>query len=152
LKDVVVFEVQENSDVTFRLYDWDHVDPQTGQHRSLQVDQALDCIDYTQVAIGPVVPGVAETTPALRQRLLHCDHFGVRRISGEGPFSVGKEETPRVLVCIAGEGHLEHFGADYAFGKGDVVLLPAVVGVCLCRSHGGVTLLQISLPKGSRRQ
>ncbi len=150
LKDVVVFEVQENSDVTFRLYDWNHVDPKTGALRPLQVDQALACIDYTQVAIGPLVPGVTETTPALRERLFHCDHFRALRISGEDPFSVGKEGTPRVLVCIAGEGHLEHFGADYSFGKGDVMLLPAVVGDCLCRPHGGVTLLQIALPKGSR--
>jgi mannose-6-phosphate isomerase len=150
LNDVVVFEVQENSDVTFRLYDWNHVDPQTGQHRPLQVDQTLACIDYMQVVIGPVVPGVVETAPALRERLFLCVHFGVWRISGEGPFSVGKEETPRVLVCIAGAGHLEHFGTDYAFAKGDVVLLPAVVGDCLCRPHGEVTLLQISLPRGSR--
>ncbi|MFZ1934161.1 MAG: type I phosphomannose isomerase catalytic subunit, partial [Thermoguttaceae bacterium] len=34
--DVVVFEVQQNSDVTFRLYDWDHVDAKTGQRRALQ--------------------------------------------------------------------------------------------------------------------
>ena len=34
LNDVVVFEVQENSDVTFRLYDWDHVDAKTGQRTS----------------------------------------------------------------------------------------------------------------------
>ena len=43
---VVVFEVQENSDVTFRLYDWDRVDARTGQPRALQVDQAMACIDY----------------------------------------------------------------------------------------------------------
>jgi mannose-6-phosphate isomerase len=36
---VVVFEVQQNSDVTFRLFDWNHVDPKTGQPRALQVDQ-----------------------------------------------------------------------------------------------------------------
>jgi mannose-6-phosphate isomerase len=147
LSDVVVFEVQENSDVTFRLYDWNHVDPRTGQRRPLQVDRALACIDFSQVAIGPVVPGVVETTPVLRERLFHCDHFGVWRISGEAPFSVGKEGTPRVLVCLSGEGWLEYDGADYAFGKGDVVLLPAVVGVCRCRPTGGVVLLQISLPK-----
>ena len=47
--DVVVFEVQQNSDVTFRLYDWDHVDPKTGQPRALQVDQALACIDFAAV-------------------------------------------------------------------------------------------------------
>jgi len=149
LSGVVVFEVQENSDVTFRLYDWDHVDPATSRHRPLQVEQALACVDFSQVAIRPVVPMGEETTPALREQLFHCDHFGVWRIRGEAPFSVGKEGTPRVLVCLSGKGQLEYNGADYAFGKGDVVLLPAVVGVCRCRPNGKVDLLQISLPKGS---
>ncbi len=54
LSDVVVFEVQENSDVTFRLYDWDRIDPNTGKPRPLQVEQAMACIDFEQVAIGPV--------------------------------------------------------------------------------------------------
>jgi len=44
LRDLVVFEVQENSNVTFRLYDWNHVDPKTLQHRPLQVEQAMACI------------------------------------------------------------------------------------------------------------
>ena len=61
--DVVVFEVQQNSDVTFRLYDWNHVDAKTGKPRALQVDQALACIDFTQSAIKPVVPVVEAITP-----------------------------------------------------------------------------------------
>ena len=44
-RDVVVFEVQQNSDTTFRLYDWGHVDPKTGRPRELEVDKALACID-----------------------------------------------------------------------------------------------------------
>ena len=44
--DIVVFEVQQNSDVTFRLYDWGHVDAKTGKPRPLQVDQASACIDF----------------------------------------------------------------------------------------------------------
>jgi uncharacterized protein YjlB len=43
---------------------------------------------------------------------------------------------------------LEHNGADYPFDKGDVLLLPAIVGACLCRPGGPVTLLEISLPEG----
>ena len=58
LSGLVVFEVQENSDVTFRLYDWDRVDPKTGKPRPLQVEQAIACIDFEQVAIGPVAPVV----------------------------------------------------------------------------------------------
>ncbi|MEO6346368.1 MAG: type I phosphomannose isomerase catalytic subunit, partial [Aquaticitalea sp.] len=47
----VVFEVQENSDVTFRLYDWDRTDAKTGKPRDLQVDKAIACIDFDQVNI-----------------------------------------------------------------------------------------------------
>jgi mannose-6-phosphate isomerase len=145
--DVVVFEVQQNSDVTFRLYDWDHVDAKTGKPRPLQVEQAMACIDFTQGAIGPVVPVVEELKPVLRESLIHCDHFGVLRLRGESPFTVGVAGTPRVIVCIAGDGQLEHGDANYAFGKGDVLLLPAVVGACSCRPDGAVTLLEISLPE-----
>jgi mannose-6-phosphate isomerase len=149
LGDVVVFEVQENSDVTFRLYDWNHVDAKTGQPRPLQVEQAMACIDFAQGAIGPVVPGVEEVKPVLRERLFDCEHFRLWRLNAESPFTVGTEGTARVLVCIAGEGQVLHDGADYAIGKGDVLLLPAVVGACLCRPRGAMSLLEISLPEGA---
>ena len=44
---------------------------------------------------------------------------------------VGAAGMPRLLVCTAGEGQLEYDGAIYPVGKGDVLLLPAVVGACL---------------------
>jgi mannose-6-phosphate isomerase len=145
-RDVVVFEVQENSDVTFRLYDCDHVDSKTGQPRLLQVDQALACINFAQGAVGPVVPVVEDAKPALRERLFLCKHFGLWRFSGDTPFTVGAAGSPRVLVCIAGDGHLEHDGATYPVGRGDVLLLPAEVGTCLCRTNCAMSLLEISLP------
>jgi hypothetical protein len=62
---------------------------------------------------------------------------------------VGATALPRVLVCLAGSGRLEHGGTNYAFGKGVVLLLPAVVGECLCRPQGVVSVLEISLPEVS---
>src|ERR1017187_10153589 len=52
--DIMVFEVQQNSDVTFRLFDWGHVDANTGQPRALQVEQALACIDFAAAGAGLV--------------------------------------------------------------------------------------------------
>jgi mannose-6-phosphate isomerase len=147
LADVVVFEVQENSDVTFRLYDWDHMDPKTGKHRPLQVNQALACIDFSQVAVGPALPVVDATAPVRRERLIQCEHFAVSRISGDAPFTVGADGVPRVLVCLSGDGHMEHEGADYAIGTGGVLLLPAVVGARTFQPASAVTLLEISLPE-----
>ena len=145
--DIVVFEVQQNSDVTFRLYDWGHLDPKTGQPRALQVDQALGCIDFAEGAVGPVEPVVEATTPVERERLFHCEHFWLWRLRGQSPFIVGAADVPRILVCIEGTGQVEHGGATYAAGKGDVWLLPAAVGACVFRPSNAVTLLEVALPE-----
>jgi mannose-6-phosphate isomerase len=147
--DALIFEVEENSDVTFRLYDWDRVDPKTGKPRPLQIDQAMACVDFAQGVGGPVVPIIEETEPVLQEKLFFCKQFGLWRKSGSAPFTVGMAETPRVIVCLAGEGQLEYGGVAYALNKGDTLLLPAVVGACLCRPHGAITLLEISLPEGA---
>ena len=147
LRDVVVFEVQENSDVTFRLYDWDNIDAKTGQRRPLQVDQAMACINFKQDAISSGIPRVDKTKPLPWERLIDCDHFGVWRITDESPFVVGATGTCRVLVGIGGSGEIEHAGINYPFSEGDVLLLPASVGACRCQPNGTITLLEISLPE-----
>ena len=147
LRDVVVFEVQENSDVTFRLFDWNHLDPTTRQPRALQVDQAMACIDFTQGSIRPATLEVREKDSVHRENLLHCDRFGVCRVTGAKPFITGAAGTCRILVCLDGGGQLEHASIQYRFGKGEVLLLPAVVGACSCSPHGTATLLEISLPE-----
>jgi mannose-6-phosphate isomerase len=142
----VVFEVQQNSDVTFRLYDWGHVDTVTGQPRALQVDQALACIDFAEGAVGPVAPVIEAASPVKRERLFQCEHFGLWRLTGQSPFMAGVADAPRVLVCIEGEGKVEHDGSTFPVAKGEVWLLPAVVGACPFQPQGAVSLLEIALP------
>ncbi|HXM09205.1 MAG TPA: type I phosphomannose isomerase catalytic subunit [Terriglobales bacterium] len=146
--DVVAFEIQQNSDVTFSLYDWDHVDAKTGHPRALQIEQALSCINFAEGdAAGLVTPVAEATTPAERERLFHCEHFWLWRLRGESSFAVGAANVPRVLVCIEGAGQVEHGGATYAVAKGDVLLLPAVVGVCAFQPSSAVNLLEIGIPE-----
>ncbi|MGD0443553.1 MAG: type I phosphomannose isomerase catalytic subunit [Edaphobacter sp.] len=147
--DVVVFEVQQNSDVTFRLYDWGHVDEKTGQPRELEVDQALASIDFLDGAAGLVKPIVEVETPVKRERLFDCDAFRLWRLRGESPFIVGAEDVPRVLVCTDGAAQIEHGGDIYAVRKGEVWLLPAVVGACPFRPDSAVSLLEIAIPTKS---
>ena len=96
-----------------------------------------------QTAVGPVTPVMEATTPVLRERLFHSEQFSVWRLRGNTPFSVGAADTPRVLVCIEGEGQLEWEGTQYLFGQGDVVLLPAEVGACSYRPRDAVSLLEV---------
>ncbi|MGD0631305.1 MAG: type I phosphomannose isomerase catalytic subunit [Terracidiphilus sp.] len=144
--DVVVFEVQQNSDVTFRLYDWGHIDPATKQPRPLQVDQAFACIEFGASNSGLLAPRVETTTPVERERLFDCNAFRLWRVLGQDQFTVGATAEPRVLVGIEGSGQIMHNGTPNAVGKGDVWLLPAEAGECAFQPSGKVTLLEIAIP------
>jgi mannose-6-phosphate isomerase len=143
--DIVVFEIQQNSDTTFRLYDWDHIDPKTGRPRALQVDQALGCIDFADGAAGLVKPIVDVATPE-RELVFDCEPFRLWRLRSHSAFPVGAADLPRVLVCVEGGGQIEHDGATYAIGRGEVWLLPAIIGVCSFRPKAASSLLEIALP------
>ncbi|MEI9969480.1 MAG: type I phosphomannose isomerase catalytic subunit [Terracidiphilus sp.] len=152
LGDVVVFEIQQNSDVTFRLYDWGHIDAKTGKPRPLQVDQAFASIDFQESSAGLVTPFVVTATPVVRERLFDCDQFLLWRLRGRSPFIVGAENVPRVLVCIEGQGELEYAGVPYVVSKGEVWLLPAVAGACAFHPKAAVTILEIALPGEFRHE
>lgn len=152
LNDVLVFEVQENSDVTYRLYDWDRIDEKTGKPRNLQVEEAIACIDFGKIDIKPSPPikideGI-DKAHALCERLLKDEHFKVWRLTSELPFMVGKLATCRILVNIEGQGEIEYKDELYPFKKGEVMLLPASVGSCPFVPKGKVVLLEVALPEG----
>jgi len=144
---VVVFEIQQNSDVTFRLYDWGHVDGKTGQPRPLQIEQAFVCIDFNGSAGGLLAPRVETVAPVKRERLFDCEAFRLSRLFGKVPFTVGAPAEPRVLVCIDGSGEADHDTIPYPVSKGEVWLLSAEAGVCRFRPSGEVTLLEIAIPE-----
>ena len=143
---VVVFEIQQNSDVTYRLYDWDHIDPKSGRRRALQVEQALACIDLDQGPVRPIAPLAETAPPCQRERLFDNRHFQVWRHQAEAPFAVGAENEPRVLVCLDGTGRIDQAGAMFAMERGIVMLLPAAVGVCRFCPERRVILLEIAMP------
>ncbi|MEO7916066.1 MAG: type I phosphomannose isomerase catalytic subunit [Dokdonella sp.] len=143
---VVVLEVQQNSDVTFRLFDWDHVDLDTGRTRPLQIEQALQCVNLAQGIIEPVVSVVETIQPSRRERLLDCKHFRLWRTRGSAPFEIDPQDSPVVLVCIAGSGNVEHLGVYFPMSNGAVLLIPAAAGVSRFKPNGETTLLEIDLP------
>ena len=145
--DVVVFEIQQNSDVTFRLYDWGHVDVKTGKPRELEVDQALACIDFKNGSAGLMSPVDEARSPVDRERLFDCEFFGLWRLHGDSPFTVGAAGEPRVLVCLEGAGQVEYNDSPYIVGKGEVWLFPEEVGACVFHPHNTVTLLEMAIPE-----
>jgi len=146
---VSVFEIQQNSDVTFRLYDWNHIDPRTGETRPLQIEQAIACVDLTQGAILPSVPAVDAANPDQREKIFDDPHFWMWRFQSAASFAVGTADEMRVLVCLEGTGTLDHDGNEYPMERGAVILVPAVIGACRFRPERHVTLLEIAVPDHS---
>ena len=143
LDGVVVFEIQENSDITFRLYDWDRTDEKTGKPRELQIDKALACIDYRQINIGPIT---VNESLYIKRLILQSDYFLVWRHQNNHDFNVGELNEPRILVCIDGTGNIDCGDTQYFVKKGQVFLLPAVMGICSFKPEYAITLLEIGIP------
>ncbi|HKB03943.1 MAG TPA: type I phosphomannose isomerase catalytic subunit [Gemmataceae bacterium] len=144
---LVLFEIQQTSDITYRLYDWGRTDPKTGKPRELHVDKGLACVDYGAGPCRPVHP-----TDELRGRvrlypLVECPQFTLSRWDANLPFRAGAPGQCRVLVGTGGAATLRHAGAIYPIGLGSVWLLPAEVGECEVIPHGTVTVLECGLPE-----
>ena len=140
---MVLFEVQQTSDITYRLDDWGRVDAKTGKPRELHIDKALACVNYQRGPCNPVKPSGVPGLP--RKRLVSCQYFTMDRIHGAEPFDIGCEGKCRIAVCIDGEGSLIHQKKDYRMKMGDVLLLPASIGNGKFVPKGIATLLECSL-------
>lgn len=143
----VVFEVQENSDVTFRLYDWNNIDPATGKLRPLQVEKALSCVDFEKANVKPVALESLKASANSRDLALDCSHFRVWRVARDTPVGVGGDGLCRVCVFIEGAGLLESSKTPLECRKGDVVVLAASLGTCWFEPRGPAQFLEIMIPE-----
>ncbi len=143
---ILLFEVQQTSDITYRLYDWDRVDSKTGQPRQLHVEEALACADFARGPCPPVVPALIVEDGEQREGLVQCRHFQLTRRTSRAPFQVGVAGQCRIVVCVGGSGELISAGTAYPLQTGDTLLLPASLGPATCRPLGEMTLLECGLP------
>jgi len=143
---ILLFEVQQTSDITYRLYDWDRVDAKTGQPRQLHIDAGLACADFARGRCPPVSPAVMESEGVRREGLVNCPYFTLERRTSRVPFRVGAKGQCRAVVCVEGSGEIESRGQRYCFATGDAMLLPAEVGECVCRPAREIVVLECGLP------
>jgi len=143
---ILLFEVQQTSDITYRLYDWDRVDAKTGKPRELHIDAGLRCADFRRGPCPPVGPAVEVSDGVRREGLVSCRYFSLERRTSRVPFRLGRAGECRAVVCIGGSGVIDWKGKHYRLNTGDVVLLPAVVGEVACRPDCELVVLECGLP------
>jgi mannose-6-phosphate isomerase len=143
---VLLAEVQQTSDATFRLFDWGRRDAQ-GRARALHVEQSLACIDWRA---GPARPVRARGYPAgpgsVRQRLAASRYFELDYVREGAAFALGGSGRLQAVLALHGRGVLETAEGPQALAAGDTLLLPAVMPEATCRPEGPLGLLLASLP------
>lgn len=126
---VLVAEIQQMSDATFRVFDWGRVGAD-GKPRALHVAQALESTDYTRGPVNPVTPEIERSAAGVRERLARCPYFAFERLRLDGPMTVGSSERFTILLGLGGTAEVWHEGAGARIERGQTLLLPAALGEC----------------------
>ena len=120
---IVVAEVQTPSDTTYRVFDFNRVEPATGKPRALHVEHALDCIDFESDATKNFVP--AGLNDAI---VTGAPQFTLRRQSLAAGHRLKVDAgTLRVVIVIEGGGRIGEGDDRIAVRKGETILVPASV-------------------------
>ena len=136
---VVIAEIQQTSDITYRIYDWDRVDA-NGKGRELHTDLALDAINYNKTH-SKIKYSTFENKS---NEVVDCPYFKTNLIPLQGDYSWSKkQEVFTVLMCTEGECEFDYEEEKFILKAGNTILLPACIeGIVL---KGNATLLEISI-------
>jgi len=119
-------EIQQNSDLTYRLYDWHRVGLD-GRPRELHVDQAIEVVKEVDPEVLKPQSRMLTVSPFVWEQLVDCDKFAVSRWQVESRCM--RKQRPdefEILICIGGAGRIRTSEeADVEVWHGDTVLIPA---------------------------
>lgn len=144
-KGILLAEIQENSNITYRVYDYNRVD-KDGKKRELHFDKAVQVMDMEPAPDVEQVPRMVQYFPGgSRELLCRCKYFEAERIQVTKGFTFSiTDYSFQVLMCLDGYGQVETMDAELKpvrFMKGETLFLPAGIGRCLL--IGEATLLKI---------
>lgn len=138
-KGILICEIQQNSNVTYRLYDYGRL--QNGKKRPLHIEKALDVLDFKPYAFdNGEIDNVSQVV-----NLVSCDIFIFNKLNVHG--EIKREVTSESfvsLVCADGKGEIEFGGEKNTVSKGDSWFIPACDGEY--KISGNLTLFETKIP------
>jgi len=130
LDGVMVYEVQQNSDTTYRLYDYDRVGAD-GNRRELHIKQALEVINFTE-----------QSSCKFNVDRIKCQYFSMRKLRIQGVINEQTEDQFIIYYVIAGTGEIIYKDFVESLHAGDTLLIPACLHEFVIT--GNVELLKIT--------
>ena len=135
---LLIAEIQQNSDITYRVHDWGRVD-KNGKPRELHVDKALDVINYSYES-NVITPAVKIFPGYKIEKLVENDYFTTNKIVINGVYNDKTINSFYTFVCVEGAGILKYEDTIYNINAGTSFLIPACLGSFSI--SGNLTLLK----------
>jgi mannose-6-phosphate isomerase len=140
---LLIAEIQQASDTTYRLFDWNRVD-RDGRPRELHIEQALDTIDFSRGPVSAARPTSTER-PGV-ERLVACDKFVLERRSIDAVRRVPQDDRFHILAVVEGGVSLRAKGDNTHLKRGNSILIPASAREVEIAPRGKAVLLDMYLP------
>jgi mannose-6-phosphate isomerase len=140
---IMLFEIQQKSDLTYRVYDYDRRDAQ-GHPRELHVERALDVTTYAAAPPAAVEP---KRLDGARTLLVSCPYFAMERLDLSAPLSAAVDPGSfEILTAIDGAAVLAWSGGEQRLARGESIVLPASLGAYRLAPGPSATLLRCYVP------
>ncbi len=118
---LLVAEIQQTSDITYRIYDFDRKDA-SGNKRELHTKLALEAINYNKIETKKRYNKINN----ISNEIVDCKYFTTNFIPLDGTIKIRKSgETFTVYMCVDGDFEINYDNQNYQYKKGDTILIPA---------------------------
>lgn len=147
---ILLAEIQQNSDTTYRVYDWNRLGAD-GQPRPLHIDKAIEVINFDQVEPEQVSPQLLEENDQVRRELITtCPYFNVERVTLKraGAAFKGRADgsTFEIWGAMAGQGRVNWADEPLELPAVRFTLLPAALGEFEIEALAPTVLLRAYVP------
>jgi mannose-6-phosphate isomerase len=146
LPGMVVCEIQEYSDLTYRVYDYARVDAQ-GKSRELHLDKALKVTRFEGTRSGKIPPLALHSPDADKHLLAACEFFATERWDCDRTTLIeGDASEFQLIVILSGRGRFCDEQNDYSFLPGQAWFLPASLPLAILQPREPTSLLRVTVP------
>jgi mannose-6-phosphate isomerase len=143
---VLLAEIQQMSDATFRVFDWNRVGPD-GKPRALHVELAMQSIDFQRGPVHPLSPRLEKVGEAgSRKRLASSCYFELEQWTIRRPATIGRRDRFTILMGLGGQSAVVYGAESFPLEFGQTMLLPAAVGACPIVPHDEAVVLSCVVP------
>ncbi|MEX2336008.1 MAG: AraC family ligand binding domain-containing protein [Fulvivirga sp.] len=141
-KGIMLAEIQQTSDITYRIYDFDRVDS-AGNKRELHTADAVDALDFTFYESYKTRYAHSKND---RVSLVSSPYFTTNKFNIDQPQVLNYDDLDSFVIYIftAGEGTLKYNDGEQDFKMGEVFLIPAAISAVEIIPNGDVEFLEIA--------